>query len=378
MKNEEAIRILHVIGGMERGGAEVLLISLYRHINRTQIQFDFVVHTDKDCAFDAEIYSLGGLIYHCPRYTIKNHVKYTRWWNNFFASHPEYKIVHGHQRSTASIYLRIAKKNKITTIAHSHAVSSRGNLSEKAIKAVLQYHIRYVADWFMACSPEAGKWLFGKKIVASDRFIWLKNAIEVDRFTFDSAKRETVRKEYGIGNFLVFGHIGSFTPVKNHKFLIDVFYEILRHNEDTKLLLIGAGECKQRTEEYVQRLGMKNNVIFAGDRDDVADILQAMDVFVFPSKHEGFGISVLEAQTADLPVIVSNNVPHEIAVTERIEFVPLSDGAQIWAHKAIAKAEITQRRNLASEIKSAGYDAATETGKLTSFYQSISSYSGSV
>lgn len=371
MKDEEALRILHVIGCMERGGAEVLLMSLYRHINRTQIQFDFVVHTDKDCAFDAEICSLGGSIFHCPRYTIKNHFFYTRWWNDFFTSHPEYKIVHGHQRSTASIYLRIAKKNKITTIAHSHAVSSRGNVPEKAIKSLLQYHIRQVADWFMACSPEAGKWLFGKKIVASDRFIWLKNTIEVDRFTFDSTKRESIRKEYGIENHLVFGHVGSFTPVKNHKFIIDVFNEILQLNENAKLMLIGTGECKQQTVEYVQSLYIEDSVIFMGVRDDIEDILQAMDVFVFPSKHEGFGISVLEAQSVDLPVVASNSISHEIALTERIEFVPLSDGAKIWAHRAISMAEITQRRDRTKEIRSAGYDAATETCKLTAFYQSI-------
>lgn len=371
MKDQGTIRVLHVIGSMERGGAESLLMSLYRHIDRTQIQFDYVVHTDKNCAFDTEIRSLGGLVFHCPRYTIKNHFEYIRWWNHFFAAHPEYKIVHGHQRSTASIYLGIAKKSGITTIAHSHAVSSRGNLAETAIKSVLQHNIRYIADWFMACSPEAGQWLFGKEIVASDRFIWLKNAIEVDRFVFDSAKREAVRKEFGIENHIVFGHVGNFTPVKNHKFLIDVFNAILRYNEDAKLLLVGTGECRQQTEESVRSLGMDDKVIFAGVRDDIADILQAMDVFVFPSKHEGFGIALLEAQVADLPVVVSDSVPHEIAVTARVEFVPLSDGAQVWAHKAIAMAEMTQRRNRAAEIRSAGYDVAATARKLASFYQSI-------
>lgn len=371
MEERGTIRVLHVIGNMERGGAESMLMSLVRHIDRTRIQFDYVVHTDRECAFDAEIGSLGGSIFHCPRYTIVNHFEYVRWWNHFFASHPEYMIIHGHQRSTASIYLGIAKKRGLATIAHSHAVSSRGGLLERAIKSILQHNIRYIADWFMACSPEAGRWLFGKEIVAGDRFILLKNAIEVDRFVFDSTKREAVRKEFGIENHIVFGHVGNFTPVKNHEFLIGVFRAILRINKDAKLLLVGTGECKRQTEESVRSLGMDDKVIFVGARDDVADMLQAMDVFVFPSQREGFGIALLEAQAADLPIVASDSVPREVAITERIVFVPLSDGAQIWADKAIAKAEMAQRRDRSSELRSAGYDVAVTAPKLASFYENI-------
>jgi len=218
------IRIVHVIGNMNLGGAETLLMSLYRNIDREKLQFDFIVHTNDECVFDKEITILGGRIFHCPRYTVKNHRYYVKWWIEFFKNHYEYRIIHGHQRSTASIYLSIAKRFGLITIAHSHSISSRGNIIEKNIKKAIQLKIRNVADWFMACSPEAGEWLFGKEIVKANNFIWMKNAIDIDSYSFDIKIRNEIRNKFNLTSEILFGHVGSFTAEKNHKYLVEVFH----------------------------------------------------------------------------------------------------------------------------------------------------------
>ena len=164
----EPIRILHVLGALNRGGAETMVMNIYRNIDRNRVQFDFIVHTNEKCDYNDEIINLGGKIYSMPRYNGKNHIKYKKAWNNFFKRHIEYKIVHGHMRSTAAIYLSIGKKHGLKTIAHSHSTASRGNKFEKLVKNVLQIPLRYTANYLFACSEEAGKWLFGKKAIKKD------------------------------------------------------------------------------------------------------------------------------------------------------------------------------------------------------------------
>lgn len=226
------IRILHAFGGLNRGGAETMVMNIYRNIDRTKVQFDFVKHTIKKCDYDDEIIKLGGKIYCVPRYTVKNHIAYKKVWYNLLKEHPEYKILHGHIISTASIYLNIAKKNGLITIAHSHSTSSRGNKIERFIKKIIQYPIRNVADYFYACSEDAGKWLFGRKSTQKNNYIIINNSIDVSSFRYDETKRHEIRQNFNIEDKFVIGHIGSFTYPKNHKFLINVFYEIQRQREN--------------------------------------------------------------------------------------------------------------------------------------------------
>lgn len=193
------LRILHVVGTTNRGGSETLIMNIYRNIDRTKIQFDFMAHDTRPGDFDEEIRSLGGNIYYVPRYKVKNHFSYVNEWRHFFQSHTEHRIVHGHMRSTASIYLNVAKKHHKITIAHSHSTSSRGNLPDRFAKKILQYPLRSIADYFFACSYPAGIWLFGKKICHSSRFWILKNAIQTERFLFHEELRQRKRKELGIG-----------------------------------------------------------------------------------------------------------------------------------------------------------------------------------
>ena len=361
------IRVLQVMGGLERGGAETLVMNWLRAIDREKIQFDFVIHTPTKGAHYEEIRSLGGKIYHCPRYTGKNHMQYKRWWKSFLAEHPEYTIVHGHARSTASIYLKIAAKLGRKAIAHSHSTSSGSGLAA-LIKRILQLPLRYRSYYLMACSNEAGRWLFGSRACRSDRYLLLPNSADISHFCFDAQIRDEYRKMLGIENCFVLGHVGRFHEAKNHLFLLEVFNELHNKNENSRLLLVGDGELRWQIEERIRQLGLTDSVILTGSRGNVSDYLQAMDVFVFPSLWEGLPVSVIEAQAASLPCLISDTITMDVNITEQIRRLPIQSTAP-WM-KALTEEELF-RKDVTDDIKKAGFDVQDSVKKLTKFYEMI-------
>jgi glycosyltransferase involved in cell wall biosynthesis len=363
----EPIRVLQVFAQMNRGGAETMIMHLYRHIDRNKIQFDFIVHTEEKCAFDDEIEQLGGRIYRIPRYSGKNHFIYKRAWRDFFIKYPEYKIIHGHVRSTASIYLGIAKRYGLITIAHSHNTSSGKGFSAIA-KNILQHSIRYTADYLFACSRLAGEWLFGEKACMSEKFFILNNAIEAKKFIFNVNIRAKKRKEFQIEDKFVIGHIGRFHTQKNHKFLIDIFEKVHDRNKNAVLLLIGDGELRNLIAKKVDALGLTGSVIFTGIRSDIPELLQAMDIFVFPSLYEGLPVTLVEAQAAGLKIIAADTITEEIKLTNLVDFVQLTDSTSYWAEKVLQYTYGYERTNAYSEICKAGYDVKENAKWLEEFY----------
>ncbi|MBU5331134.1 glycosyltransferase family 1 protein [Anaerocolumna aminovalerica] len=365
----EAIRILQVFAQMNRGGAETMIMNLYRNIDRTKIQFDFIVHTEEKCAFDDEIERLGGKIYRVPRYTGKNHFFYISTWKSFIQQHPEYKIIHGHVRSTASLYLKVCKRYGRQTIIHSHGISSGTGLSS-IVKDLLQYPIRYIADYFLACSKSAGTWLFGEKIVASKKFHVLNNAIDSNSFRFNKQVRNKIRKEFNIEGKYVIGHIGRFHPYKNHTFLIDIFKSVHLKNKNAILLLVGDGDLKESLKEKVEKENLSDSVIFTGIRSDVQDLLQGMDLFLFPSLFEGLGIVVVEAQAAGLKCIVSEIIPEEAIMSNLVSKVSLFESPDFWCEKVLERVNY-ERKDTIELIKSAGYDIKDTAKWLENFYMEL-------
>ena len=161
---QEPIRIVHNIASLHLGGSQAFVMNMYRNIDRSKVQFDFVVTPETKEGFYDEITNLGGKIFSCPRYKGTNHIQYNKWWDDFFNEHPEYKVIHGHVRSTASIYLKIAKRHGLVTIAHSHSTSNENGISA-IVKRIMQLPIRKQADYLFACSDKAGKWLYGEKAI---------------------------------------------------------------------------------------------------------------------------------------------------------------------------------------------------------------------
>ena len=363
------IRVLHVIGIMNRGGAETMIMNLYRHIDRSKVQFDFVENSSEPAVFDEEILSLGGRIFRCPHYNGKNHFTYVKWWNDFFKAHPkEYPIVHGHLGSTASIYLSVAKKYGAYAIAHSHSSGTDHSLHANLYQ-IMSYNTRNVADYFFACSEAAGKERFGSKVVSGDHYAVLNNAIDVNRFSYNPSVRNAVRDELGIGQIqLVVGHIGRYTKEKNHEFILKIFSELKKMDSNARLLMVGDGTLRTHIMQMAEQASLSSDVIFTGVRSDVERLVQAMDVFVLPSLYEGLPVTMVEAQAAGLPCIISDKVPSECILTEGlVDIMTLSASPEAWAEKILAKRAIprTDRR---AEIAAHGFYITTEAVKLQEFY----------
>ena len=367
---KEPIRVLQVIGIMNRGGAEAMIMNLYRNVDRNRVQFDFVEHSEEAAVFDDEILSLSGKIYRCPRYTGKNHLAYVKWWKAFFDKHAgEYRIVHGHIGSTASIYLGIAKHYGLFTIAHSH--NTDGALSVYAVLyKLLSYRTRSIADYFFACSVQAGIDRFGARTAKQkDRCRVLNNAIDTTAFAFNGMVCNQTREGLGLTkDDFVLGHVGRFMDQKNHGFLIDVFSEIVKREPNAKLLLVGDGPLRKQIENKAAGLGLSDRVIFTGVRSDVAELMQAMDVFVFPSKFEGFGVALLEAQTAGLPCVISDSIPKDAVITkDLITTCSLQDAPAEWAEHVLSRKQ-EARSDHSEEVKAAGFDIRETAKWLEGFY----------
>lgn len=365
------IRILHVLGRLDIGGAETMIMNLYRNIDRTKVQFDFVVHTKNKGDYEDEVRALGGRIYSVPSYTVKNHSKYKKVWNDFFHEHKEYKIIHGHVRSTASIYLKIANKYGLLTIAHSHNTSSGKGLSA-FVKNTLQYPIRNTADYLFACSEFAGNWLFGESAYKRPNFFLLKNAIDVEQFIYNEEVRNDKRKELNLEGKFVIGNVARFHPQKNHTFLIDVFKKVHDKNKNTALMLVGRGSLQPQIKEKVDSLGLKDNVIFTGVRSDIPDLLQAMDVFFMPSLYEGLPVTLVEAQASGLKCIVSDTITSEVSVTDLVNYTSLDESPDYWAESILSVNNDLGRKDMRGEIVASGYDIKESARWLEYFYLELS------
>lgn len=362
----EPIRILHENVIMDVGGIECLLMNLYRNIDRNKVQFDFMVHREKEGYFDREIESLGGKIYRCEPFNPFHHQKYLDSMREVFCAHPEYKILHAH--SDLSMWpLRLAKEAGIPVrIAHCHNMRTTVDLKRMFMEYEKLFLKRYCTQMF-ACSETAAAWLYGEKAVKSKQVVYVKNGIEPEKYQFNMVLRDRVRREFGLEDRLVVGHVGRFAEQKNHAFLLDAFYLIYQKNPKAVLMLIGTGGLLPEMRRKAKRLRLEDNVIFAGVRSDVPELMQAMDVFAFPSLYEGLGIALIEAQAAGLPCVVSDTVPREADVTGLVERLPLSS-AREWADCILRDRSGYPREDTLKSIRAAGYDIRKTAKKLEKFY----------
>lgn len=374
------IRIVHYIGSLELGGSQAFVMELYRKMDRGRIQFDFVTFPGERGPLRDEIKVLGGRIFECPKYNGMNHFRFVRWWRDFLRGHPEYKVVHGHVRSVAAIYLPVARTSGRFAILHSHSASN-GKGMRAAVKFLLQLPVRFQADYYMACSEAAGKWLFGECVMRGGRYKTVKNAIDAERFGYDPAKRRKIRNRYGLQGAIVIGHVGRFYEVKNQEFLLDVIREALKAKEDARLLLVGDGPMREAIENKARDMGVHDRIVFAGARTDAEDYYQAMDVFAFPSKWEGLGIAAIEAQCSGLGCVVSEGVPDVVDVgAGLVQRLSLGRGAAIWAEALLSWSKFCAedaRKGRITEAKAAGYDAYDSAKKMQGFYLKAARHAGS-
>lgn len=360
---EEPIRVLHILQRMEAGGTQAFLMNIYRNIDRNKVQFDFLVEYPDKQFYDEEILKLGGKIYYSTVRKDFNILKFMRKLKNIIKEN-NYKIVHMHTYSIGYFCLRVAKECDIPVrIAHSHSNEATRDFKYLP-KLFLQKIYTVYATNLMACSEAAGKYLFKDK-----KFEVIKNAIDSRKFIYNKEIREKTRKNLNIENSFVVGHIGRFKPEKNHKFLIEIFSEIKRKKNNAKLLLIGKGELEDDIKKQVKELNLQDDVIFLGNRKDVNDLYQCMDVFLFPSLFEGLGIVAIEAQASGTPIVCSNMLPKETEISNIYVKLDLKLPAEEWAKKAIELASKNQiKQNLQQNVIEAGFDLSSTVKMLQNFY----------
>jgi glycosyltransferase involved in cell wall biosynthesis len=363
------LRILHVVVNMNRGGAETLLMNLYRNIDRSLIQFDFL--TCHEGEFDYEINKMGGKIHRIPYISDVGHFKYVQLLKTFFENNQQYRIVHSHLDKMSGIVLKSAKKAKIPIrISHSHNTRSEGSIPAKFYKWFAGRSITSVSTNFVACSKAAANWLFKDK---SSTTMLLKNGINPHQFEFSNEKREKIRNELKIdSDTFVLGHIGRLSPQKNHTFLVEVFSHYYKQNNNSKLLLVGDGPLSPLLKEKVQKLNLEKQVIFTGIRSDIDFLTQAFDVFVFPSFHEGLPVAVIEAQASGLPLVLSDQISSEVNINMGdLRFLSIKN-QEIWVESLLDISTNKLKRNCNIEaLQRSGFDIKSSADKLTKYYLEI-------
>ena len=362
------IRILHSVSNMDRAGIETMLMNYYRHIDRTKIQFDFLCNKEKPGAYDDEIRALGGRIFHTPGLNPLKYPKYLRYMRKLFSEYPEYRIVHTHNGAFGAYALHAAKKNKIPVrIFHAHGASIAKDL-KYPLKLFCRARLPKCMTEHYTCGVDSAVCYFGKKVVAAGDYVFIPNAIAIDRFLFNSETREKIRMENGLADKHVVGHVGNYTLPKNHMFLLEIFADFKKKDPKACLVLIGGGERMEDVKKKAQELGIFDSVRFMGSLSNVNEWYQAFDVFVMPSLREGLPVVGVEAQAADLPCIFSKSVTKEIGILEKTRFVGLEEDRSQWV-KAIEDAlNNSQRTNVRDMITAHGYDIETEAKKLQERY----------
>ena len=366
------IRVLLVLATLNQGGAENLVMNLYREIDRDQIQFDIIVHRNERGAFDAEVESLGGRLYHAPQYTGMNYFQYVRWWEMFLSDHPEYRILHSHISSYASLFFPVAKKHGLKTISHSHNTSNGKGFASVA-KNLLQFPLRFQADYMFACSMEAGKFVYGEKAVEKENFRFIPNGIDCERFAFSEENRARVRKELGIENNFVVGHVGRHTFQKNPLFLMEIFAELYKRDRSVRLLQIGGGGMTEQMKQKCRELGIADAVIFAGVHADVEKYYSAMDLFLLPSLYEGLAIVLIEAQANGLVCVVADEaIPKAAEVAENLfTRVSLKADAAAWAEELLKRKSGAADRGGDESVANSQFNIKKVASDLTAFYERL-------
>lgn len=369
--------ILHVVGRLDIGGAESRIMDLYRNIDREKVQFHFVQHTKDRCAFEEEVERLGGKVYHVPRFNVKNYFTYKKAWENLFKAHPEIKVVQGHMTSTAAIYLPIAKKAGVEiTIAHARSAGVDPGVKGYLTK-FLRRNLYQKCDYRFTCSAMAGEAVFGDQKQDYRKAVFIPNAIDVDKFRYDEETREQIRHELGIKDKFVIGHVGRFSHMKNHKYMLQILERCIKIEKEkrlpqTVLMFLGDGELKEEIMEQAVAMGITSRVLFMGNKKDVYRYYQVMDYFLLPSYYEGLPGTAIEAQASGLPGIMSDSVTAEAAVTELLQMRSIKEDAYIWAEEIMKhnRKELnnSQRAAYAEEVKRASFDVKEQAKKMQMFY----------
>lgn len=360
------VKVLEMIASLNYGGSQAMIVNLVKQMNREEVQCDFIVDHPEYDGMKSIVENLGSKIYVVPSFKGTNYSEISKAWNKLFEEHPEYKILHSHSRSYASLYLPIAKKHGLKTIIHSHNTSNGKGFISK-IKDVLQFPLRHQADYFIGCSKEAGEWLFGKDIINKENFYVVNNAIDTDKFSYNEDKRKKYRDLFDLGDNKTFIQVGRLSSQKNYLFTLDVFSKYLQIDSNGKLFIVGNGELEEEIRNRINKLELNDAVTILQNRDDVDCLLQMSDIFLMPSLYEGLSVAAVEAQASGILCLCSDNVDRNVNITGLCKFLPLD--IDTWVEQMNCK--IDNRNSKKDDIIKAGFDVKTTARWLEDFYKEI-------
>lgn len=366
--NTSPVRVLHLLQRMEPAGVQSFLMNLYRGIDRSKVQFDFLVHYKEHQFYDDEIESMGGRIYKLSVREDYNLALYRLQLRRFFANHNEYSILHGHMETLSGIWMKEAERAEIPTrIAHSHTAGFGKGLKAAVREVFRRQYPLYATDLF-ACSKAAGDFMFPGRT-----YQLVPNAIDVQRYAFRTEVRSEVRAELGIdADAFVVGHIGRFHRSKNQLFLLEIMSELGSLIRNCQLIIAGDGEERSAIEAKISELGINNCVRLLGKRQDAYRLYQAFDAFVLPSYFEGMPLVGVEAQASGCPSFFSTGVSSETGITKLATFLPLASGPRVWAQRIASFQEERPRPHYATEVSDAGFDVRSLARTMERFYLSRS------
>lgn len=362
------IKILQIFTVLNKGGAETNLMSYYRNMDRSRFQIDFLVHRENGF-FEKEILKSGSKIYRLPAILPWKLNLYKQAVKKFFDENADYDIVHG-QCSELGVFIYEEAKRRNIPVIIAHAHNARMDNDKKLIfRLIWKKRMRKSINTYFTCGKEAAVNLFGEKLALQS--YQMNNAIEVEKFKFNQEIRLQKRKELEAEESINLVNIGRFNTQKNQLFLLEIFAELLKLNVNYRLFLVGQGELESQLRAKTKELKIENKVTFLGLRNDIPELLQAMDVFLFPSLFEGLPVSLVEAQSTGITCVISDGVPAEaVLIPENVTVISLKKSAKEWANK-ILEIHDFQRKDVSKIIKEKGYDIKENAQKLEEKYTQL-------
>ena len=375
MEEKKPIRILQINAGSKKyGGVSAMTYEIYKNIDKTKFQFDFV--SPEKTTFEIkreEIEKMGGRIFELDtkgnilKRKIELFVRLRK-----LIKQEKYQIIHINSgvfsyNLEVAIIAKLAHVKKI--IIHSHSAGNPNRLAKKTIEKITKPFIKLFGTDFLTCSNEASKNMYTDKMIKSNEIITIPNGIETEKFEYNEKTRNEYRKTLNIENKIVLGTVGRLSEEKNQKFMIDILKELLKLNDNAILMLVGDGDIKQQLQEYVKKMDIEDKVLFLGLREDIENLLMCMDIFIMTSTYEGLPVVGIEAQASGLPVILSDVITQEVKLTDKVKYISLQESPEKWAQE-INNIEIkeNERKDAYKIIQERGFDIKETVRRTEEIY----------
>lgn len=370
MEVKQVVKILHELASLDGGGVAKLLYDYYRNMkDKKEIQFDFLIYDYyENGIYEEPLKKMGCMVYKIP--SIKKNRQASLNAMESIIRKGKYDVVHSHRCTRGIFTLWFAKKYGVPRrIIHSHIAYEDIGKTAKVINRILGLVNRHLATDLFACGVDAAKYMWGERNFNAKKVHIMTNAINTSEFKFDQIMRNRKRQELGIAGKYAIASVGRLSKQKNQAFLIRTFAKTLKNMSDVVLVFVGRGEDETYLKKLCEDLGITNQVMFLGIRDDIPELMNAFDLLAMPSLYEGLPVSVVEAQANGLRVLLSETVTSEVAVTELIQYLPLNE--EIWVKSIcdeINKNADINRERYASTVAEAGYDIKAESIKMQEYY----------